>query len=115
MEAGLIIVSFRDGDKDAHGDGGNDDGAADGLEEDGILNLPQSWVLDPHFPIEDLPDEVALLVLCHPGLVLVAVARAKTVERTLLHLIVGGSVVVFGEQLPGPQMSMMHAVENLAL
>lgn len=46
----------------------------DGLDEDGVLDLAKSGLLDPDFAVEDLADDIALLVPSDPRLVLPRVA-----------------------------------------
>lgn len=111
--SGLVKTSLRNCDEDANGDGGNDNGAKNRLDEDGILDLAQSRFLDPNLTVEYLADDVTLLVLDDPGLIFIIVAGAETVERAFLHLVVGRSIVILGEKFPRSEMSMMHTMENL--
>jgi hypothetical protein len=101
--------------EDSCRDGRKDEGAEDGLEEDGVLDLSESWLLDPDFAVEDLADEIALLVFGHPWLVFPAVARVlgcMTLERIGLHVDTIG-LVLGREQLPWSEMTVVHTVENL--
>jgi len=86
----------------------------DGLDEDGVLNLAKSGLLDPDFAVENLADDIALLVLGDPWLVLPRVARrvrADSVCRVLL-CVVALRLVVGREELPWSQVTVVHAVEN---
>jgi hypothetical protein len=83
----LEFVALRDGTEDADDDCSNDHGCDDGLQKDGILDLSESWLLDPHLTVEDLPDEIPLLVFCNPWLVFIAVTRPKAIERSSLEIV----------------------------
>ena len=65
----LEVSAFGDGAEDADSDCRYEECAEDGLEEDGVLNLAKSRLLDPHLAVEDLADNVAPLVFRHPWLV----------------------------------------------
>jgi hypothetical protein len=108
------IVALRESAEDADDDAREDKGTENSLQEDGILNLAKGRLLDPDFTVKDLADDIALLVLGNPGLVLPTVGgvmRHNGIERVRLHLI-AGRVVVGREQLPGAHVTMMHAVQN---
>jgi hypothetical protein len=83
----LEFVTFRDGAEDTDDDCSNDHGCDDGLQEDGVLDLPESWLLDPHLTVEDLPDEIPLFVFRNPWLVFVAVMSPKTIERSSFEVV----------------------------
>jgi hypothetical protein len=83
----LEFVALRDGTEDTNDDCSNDHGYDDGLQKDGILDLSESWLLDPHLTVEDLPDEIPLLVFCNPWLVFIAVTRPKAIERSSLEIV----------------------------
>jgi hypothetical protein len=92
----------------------DDERTEDGLDEDGVLNLAQSGLLDPDFAVEDLADDIALLVPSDPRLVLPRVAgsvRADGVCRVLL-CVVALRLVVGREELPRSQVAVVHAVED---
>ena len=76
----LVIVPFGKGDKDGHADCRDNDGTADGLQEDGVLNLAKCWLLDPDLTVEDFTKDVTFLVLGDPRFILVAVGAAEAVE-----------------------------------
>lgn len=80
------------------------------LDEDGVLNLAESGLLDPNFTVEDLPNDIAFLVLGNPRLVLVAVGPRRF-EGIFLFLDPPVDVFAF-EEFPWPEMAMMHAVQN---
>jgi hypothetical protein len=82
----LESVALRDGAEDTDDDCSNDHGYDDSLQEDGVLDLPESWLLDPHLTVEDLPDEIPLFVFRNPWFVFVAVMRPKAVERSSLQI-----------------------------
>lgn len=82
MQVGLVVVSFRQSTEDPYGDGSDDERTADGLEEDGVLDLAKSWLLDPHLTIEDLADEVTLFVFGDPRLIFIAVGTSECIERS---------------------------------
>lgn len=106
---------MRNSTEDTDDDEGNNGRAENCLQEDSVLNLAQSWLLDPDLAIEDLADDVPLLVLSDPRLVLVAIARCmrrETVIRVVLDVNASFWFVIGYEQLPGTQMTMVHAVEN---
>lgn len=44
------------------------------LDKDGVLNLAQSWLLNPDFTVKDLANEISLLVLFNPGFIFETVA-----------------------------------------
>lgn len=88
-----------------------------GLHKDGVLDLPQRGLLDPDLAVKDLADNVALLVLDDPGLILVAVAAAERVKRPLAHAAAVlahhlNVALVRLEQLPRPHVPVVHAVEH---
>lgn len=70
----LVKVTVRDGDEDGGQDARSDKGTDQRLNKDGVLDLTQSWLLDPNLTVKDLADDIALLVLGDPRLILVAVA-----------------------------------------
>ena len=82
----LVVATFWDSTEDPHRDGRDDQRTSDSLQEDGVLDLPKSWLLDPDFAIQDFADDVPFLVFGNPGFVLVAVGAAKGVERTFAHV-----------------------------
>lgn len=92
----LKVVAFRESTEYPNRDGRDDQRTSKTLQEDGVLDLPESRLLDPDLAIEDLTDDVAFLVFGDPGFVFVAVVAAKSVERTFAH-IHGCFVVVFGK------------------
>ena len=65
---------MRHSTEDTNYDEGDDCCTEYRLQEDGILDLAQRRLLDPYLPIENLADDVALLILCNPRLILVAIA-----------------------------------------
>jgi len=83
------------------------------LDEDRVLNLSKRRLLNPNFAVEDLADDVTLLVLGHPGRVFIAVARSQAIERTLVQRVIRRSFVVVIEKFPWPEMSVMHAMQDL--
>lgn len=105
---------MRDSAENANDDNGHDECSPDSLEEDGILDLAEGRLLNPNLAIEDLADDVALVVLGDPRLVLVAVGggvRLEAVERIRLEVKAGG-LIIGSEELPRTQMTMMHAVQD---
>lgn len=92
----LKVVAFRESAENANRDGSDDQRTSKSLQEDGVLDLPESRLLDPDLAIEDLADDVAFLVFGDPGFVFVAVGAAKSVKRTFAH-VHGCFVVVFGK------------------
>ena len=105
----------RNSHKDGRQHTGAEQGAYHGLDEDGVLNLAEDGLLDPNLTVKDLAHNVALLILDDPGLVLVAVGGPEGLEASLLQagfLVVG--VVAFNEQLPGPHVSVVHAMQHNA-
>jgi hypothetical protein len=80
------------------------------LHENCVLNLPQRRLLNPDLAVDDFAEGIPLLVPDHPRLVLVAVAKPKTVERALACNGNSGLVLVLevlGEQLPGTDVAMV--------
>jgi len=73
-------VAFRNSHKDSSENGTTDNAAENGLEENGILNLAKCRLLHPGLAIEDLPDDVAVLILCNPGFSLIAVVSVERVH-----------------------------------
>ena len=108
----LIVVAFGNGTEDSHRDGRDDQRTSKGLQKDGVLDCPESRLLDPDFAIKHFPDDVAFLVFGDPGFVLVAVGAAKTIEGAFAH-VHRRVIVVFGKKLPWAEMAMMHTMENL--
>ena len=111
----LEQIAMRHSAEHASDDGRNNKRAKDSLKEDGILDLAQRRLLNPNLTIKDLADDVSLLVLCDPWLVLVAVAAGKAVHRFFLDLngLAARFVVAISEQLPWPQVSVVHTVQDL--
>lgn len=68
-------VAFGNCAKDANSHARDYEGAENGLDEDGILDLAKSRLLNPDLAIKDLADKVALLVTRHPWLVFVRITR----------------------------------------
>jgi hypothetical protein len=91
------------------------------LHKDGVLDLPEGGLLDPRLPVQHLADGVPLPVPHHPRLVLVAVAGPETVKRALGRRADDGVFVVVvvvevrDEELPGPDVPVVQAVEDDAL
>ncbi len=110
-----VKVSFWKSNENCHANGRDDEGTTNCLEEDGILDLAESWLLDPNFTIENLADYVAFLVFGDPRFIFIAVVAAETVKWASLHLVSWRSVVVFGEELPRSEMAMVHAMKNLVM
>lgn len=82
----LIVVALWKGTENSHRDGSDDQCTSKSLQEDGVLDLPESRLLNPDFAIKDLTDDVAFLVFGDPGFVFVAVGAAKRVEGTFAHV-----------------------------
>jgi hypothetical protein len=76
----LELVSLRNCTEDANYNGCDDDRYDDGLQEDGVLDLAKSGLLNPHLAVEHLPDNIALVVFGNPWFIFVAVMGAKAVE-----------------------------------
>ena len=66
----LKEIASRDGAEDTNGNTADNERTKDGLDEDSVLDLAKSRLLDPDFAIEDLADNVPLLVLGDPWLIL---------------------------------------------
>lgn len=92
----LKVVAFWESAENPYRDGRDDQRTAKSLQEDGVLDLPESRLLDPDLAIKDLADDVAFLVFGDPGFVFVAVGAAKGVEGTFAY-IHRCFVVVFGK------------------
>jgi hypothetical protein len=101
-------VASRHSNEDSCKDGGKHKGTQHALNEDGVLDLSQRGLLDPDLPVEDLADDIALLVLDDPRLLLVAVRRAEAVKGALAQLL---EVVLRQEQLPGPNVTVVQSVK----
>ena len=108
----LVVVAFWECTEYSHRNGSDDQRTSESLHEDGVLDLPKSRLLDPHFAIKDFTDHVAFFVFGDPGLVFIAIGAAESVERTFSH-VYRGFVVVFGKKLPWAEMAMVHAMEYL--
>ena len=72
--------TFGNGDEYANRDRGDDERTAQSLEADCILNLAESWFLDPNLTVENFTNDISFLVFGNPWLVFVIVARAHGVE-----------------------------------
>ena len=112
VQVALVKVSCGKCTEDANGDSGHDQSTSHGLEEYRILDLAKRRLLDPDLTIEDFPEDIALLVFGDPGLVFVAVGATHSLKGALGHVKVR-VVVIFGEEFPGSQMAVVHAVEDL--
>lgn len=105
---------MRDGAEDADNNTRDDKGAEDGLQEDGILDPAKGRLLDPHLAVEDFADEIALLVLGHPRLVLEAIAelvRIELVPRISLQ-VDAGRLVIRNEEFPRIQVTAVQSVQE---
>lgn len=112
----LVKTAVWYGTEDTNNDERKNEGTENGLQENGVLDLAKGGLLDPDFAIKHLADEIALLVLGNPRLILVTVAgvlSSKSLHRVGFEVEAFG-FVVRGEQFPGSQMSVMHAVKNNA-
>ena len=70
--------------------------------------------MNPHFPVKDFADKIAFLVFSDPGFVLVGIVAAERVEGSFGHVVGGGGFVVGGgEEFPGTEVAVVHAVEDL--
>lgn len=110
----LEEVACGDGAEDADGNTTNYERAEDGLDEDGVLDLAESGLLDPDLAVENLAHNVSLLVFGDPRLVLPRVAgrmRTERISRVELR-IVALRLVIRAEQLPWSQVAVVHAVED---
>ena len=112
MQVELVKVSCGKCTEDADGDSGHDQSTSHGLEEYCILDLAKRRLLDPDLAIKDLPKDIALFVFGDPGFVFVAIGATHSFKGTLAHFELG-VVVIFGEEFPGSQMSVVHAVKDL--
>ena len=103
-------VAVRHSAEDADKNSRKHKGAEQTLKEDGVLDLAKGRLLNPDFAIEDAADDVALGILGHPGLVFERVgARAdEGIVRSGLFVGEGNFVSGVGEQLPGPQVAVVH-------
>lgn len=104
-------MSVGDSNKDGRQRAAQQQRSKNGLDKDGVLDLAQSRLLDPHLTVKDLAYNITLLVLDNPRLILVAVVGAKRVEATLAEIILG-LLLSMDKQLPGTHMAVMHAVQN---
>ena len=104
----LVEVAVRDGAKDADNDAGKYQGSQDRLNENGILNLTKSWLLDPDLAIKDLTNDVAFLVLGNPGLIFEAVRIVgdQALGRHFASLDGVGRFVV-GKELPRANVTVV--------
>ncbi len=102
-----------DSQEDGSDDRRDDKGGKQSLHEDGILDLTKSRLLNPDLSVEDLADDIALVVFSDPRLIFVAIGRPQAVERILFG-IVGRRLILVAEEFPGAEMTMVHAMENLA-
>lgn len=103
------------GAEDADEDARQDERSEHSLDEDGILDLTKSRLLNPDFTVEDLADNEALLVLGDPGFIFVAVAVGADEGIGREARFVVDHFVVVSEQLPWAEVAVMHAVEDLSL
>lgn len=85
------------------------------MQEDGVLDLSQSRLLDPDFTIKDLAYEVALLILRNPRLIFVAVCRVADKANMGRCAFAVNGVMLVCKELPWPEMTVMHPVKNLEL
>lgn len=70
----LEEVALGNGTKDTDSHARDDKGTENGLDEDGILDLAKSRLLDPDLTVKDLANKIALFVACNPWLVFVGIA-----------------------------------------
>lgn len=76
----LVEISLGNGAEDTHGDSSDDQCTNNGLQEDCVLDLAESGLLDPDFAIQDFADEITLLVFSNPRFVFVAIGAGEGVE-----------------------------------
>lgn len=108
-----VIIPFRESAEDPNRDGSDDQGTTDGLQEDGILDLAEGWLLDPYLTIKDFADDVALLVLGDPWLIFVGICTTEAIDRRFGHIHrLSRNVVRLSEELPWSQMTMVHPVQD---
>ena len=84
----LESVAFRNRTEHTDYDGSDNECYNDSLQEDGVLNLSESWLLNPHFTVEYFADNISLLVLHNPWLVFIAVTRTEAVKGTSFHIVI---------------------------
>ena len=72
----LVVVAFWECTENSHRDGRDDQCTSDSLNEDGVLDLSKSRLLNPDFTIKDFTDDVSLFVFGDPGFVFVAIGAA---------------------------------------
>ena len=85
----LVESALGDCNEYSNSDGRDDKRTDDRLQEDCVLDLTQSRLLDPHLAVEDFADDVTFLVFGHPGFVFIAVATSKGVETAFAELEIG--------------------------
>lgn len=76
----LEKVASRNGAENADCNTAEDQRTEDRLDEDGILDLAESRLLNPDLAVEDLADDVALLILGDPRLILPRIAGGVRAE-----------------------------------
>lgn len=83
------------------------------LQEDRILDLTKSRLLNPSLTVKDLSDNIAVLVLGNPGLSFVAVVCVEGVHRSFSGAFrFDGSILGVLKQLPGTEMTVVETVKN---
>lgn len=76
----LEKVTFGNGDEYAYRDGGNDERTTESLKADCVLNLAESWLLDPNLTVKNFTNDISFFVFGNPWLVFVTITRAHGVE-----------------------------------
>ncbi len=104
------LIKCRQCDKDGNHGGRAKYGNEHGLQEDGVMNLPQCWLLDPDFTVKYLSHEVSLVVLCNPGLGLVPVLASEAVEGVTLERV---CIFCIHKQFPGMKVPAGERIHEL--
>ena len=73
----LVQVAMRYSAEDSDDDARYYESSKESLEEYRVLDLSQSWLLDPHLTVEYLSDDVTLLIARYPWFVLEGVSRSR--------------------------------------
>lgn len=110
----LEEVALGNSTKDTDSHARDEKSTENGLDEDRVLNLAKSRLLDPDLTVKDLANKVALFVACNPWLVFVRIARCVkfyALGRLGFDLF-GLQFIVRGKKLPRSEMSVMHAVQH---
>ena len=81
-----IKITLGESAEDADGNSSDYQCTNESLEKYRVLDLAKSGLLDPHFTIENFPNEITFLVFRNPGFIFIAVSAPHSIKRAFAHV-----------------------------